>query len=111
MLRIEHGACALKRALGRIEAIQKHVGRDRLAVGKDEIGIDRQGALCRCDHILVSTGSMRAEATAQAMRVEITRIGLGPDRDALECLLEIAGHVAVVRVFDEESFPVGRALT
>ena len=30
---------------------------------------------------------MRAEATAQAMRIEITGIGLGPYRDALECLL------------------------
>jgi hypothetical protein len=28
----------------------------------------------------------------------------------LECFLEIAGHVAVVSVFDEESFPVSGAL-
>ena len=31
-------------------------------------------------------------------------------RDTLKCLLEVAGHVAVVGVFNEESFPVGRAL-
>ncbi len=44
-VRIERGACALERALGRIEALQIHIGRDRRGVGKDEIGIDRQGAL------------------------------------------------------------------
>ena len=79
-------------------------------MGKDKIGIDRQGALCRLDHILVPAGAMRAVATAQALRVEIARIGLCPDRDGLECPFEIAGHVAVVRVFDEESFRVGRSV-
>jgi hypothetical protein len=78
-------------------------------VGKDEIGIDRQGTRCR-RHNLVSTGPMRAEATTQTKRIDIARIGLGPYRDALECFLEIAGHVAVVRVFDEKSFPVRGAL-
>jgi hypothetical protein len=53
---------------------------------------------------------MRGVATAQTMRLEIARIGLGPDRDGLECLLEIAGHVTVVDVFDEESLRVGRLL-
>ena len=76
--RIDHCARALERPLGRIEAVQKHVGRDRLAMGKDKIGIDRQGALRRLDHVLVPAGAMRAVATAQAMRIEIARIGLCP---------------------------------
>ncbi len=79
-------------------------------MGKDQIGIDRQGALGRVDHILVPAGAMRAVATAQAMRIEIARIGLGPKRDGLECPFEIARDVAVVRVFDEESLRVGRSL-
>ena len=108
--RIDHCARALERTLGRIEAVQKHVGRDQLAVGKNKIGIDRQGALGRLDHILVPARAMRAVATAQAMRIEIARIGLRPKRDGLECPFEIARDVAVVRVFDEESLRVGRSL-
>src|SRR5829696_1667313 len=78
---------------------------------KTKIGIDRQGALRRLDHIFVPTGAMGAVATAQAPRVEVARIGLCPYRHGLECPFEIAGHVAVVRVFDEESFRVGRSVT
>src|SRR5215212_5652941 len=80
-------------------------------MGKDQIGIDRQGALRGLDHILVPAGAMRAVATAQAPRVDVARIGLCPYRNGLECPFEIAGHVTVVRVFDEESFRVGRSVT
>src|SRR4029450_12658787 len=101
--RIDYWARALERTLGGIEAVPKHVGRDRLVMGKDKVGIDRQGALRRLDHILVPAGAMRAVATAQTPRVEVARIGLCPYRNGLECPFETAGHVAVVRVFDEES--------
>src|SRR5215218_2128594 len=42
----------------------------------DTIGIDRQGALGRMDHILVPAGAMCAVTAAQAPLIEIERIGL-----------------------------------
>jgi hypothetical protein len=108
--RIVQWARALERTLGCIEPVQKHVGRDQLALGKKKIGVDRQRALGGLDHILVPARAVRAVATAQAKRIEIARIGLGPKRDGLECPFEIARDVTVVRVFDEESLRVSRSV-
>ena len=76
--RIDHDARALERTLAASKRSRNMLAETDFAVAKDKIGIDRQGALSRLRSHPVSAGAMRAVATAQAMRIEIARIGLCP---------------------------------